>query len=65
VSRWVFVGLGERSEGATAQTFWESMEAVERFAVATPDVAVVEPAAAALVSPDSFVEHFGVPANTL
>lgn len=42
-------------------TFWESMEAVRRFAGAEPDRAVVDPEAkAALTSFDDFVTHFEV-----
>jgi heme-degrading monooxygenase HmoA len=40
---------------------WESMEAVRRFAGADPNVAVVDPAAAAvLTSYDRSVEHFTI-----
>jgi heme-degrading monooxygenase HmoA len=43
------------------QTYWESMHAIERFAGARPEVAVVEPAArAALKSFDATVLHYEV-----
>ena len=43
------------------QTHWESMHAIERFAGARPEVAVVEPAArAALKSFDATVRHYEV-----
>jgi heme-degrading monooxygenase HmoA len=42
-------------------TFWDSMEAVRRFAGADPDRAVVEPeACAVLVDYDDFVRHYEV-----
>jgi heme-degrading monooxygenase HmoA len=42
-------------------TEWESMTAIRAFAGDTPDVAVVEPAAQAVLSDyDSRVEHFEV-----
>ena len=42
-------------------TFWESMDAVRKFAGANPENAVVEPAArAALIDYDRTVEHFEV-----
>ena len=43
------------------QTYWASMQAVERFAGPSPEVAVVEPAAAAvLMSFDPTVRHHEV-----
>ena len=42
-------------------TFWDSMEAVRRFAGADPEKAVVEPEArAALADYDDFVRHYEV-----
>ncbi|MBC7788870.1 MAG: antibiotic biosynthesis monooxygenase [Anaerolineae bacterium] len=42
-----------------AVTLWESMEAVKQFAGTDPDVAVVEPAARAVLSDfDTFVKHY-------
>ncbi len=54
-----------RTDGASVEllvvTYWESMVAVQAFAGATPDVAVVEPAARAVLSDfDDFVDHFEV-----
>ena len=42
-------------------TLWESMQAVREFAGNTPDVAVVEPAARAVLTDfDEFVRHYTV-----
>ena len=42
-------------------TYWDSMDAIREFAGPTPDVAVVEPAARAILSSfDDTVHHFGV-----
>ena len=42
-------------------TLWDSMDAVRAFAGADPDVAVVEPAARAVLSGyDDFVQHYEV-----
>jgi hypothetical protein len=42
-----------------AVTLWDSIESVKQFAGPTPDVAVVEPAARALLSDfDEFVRHY-------
>jgi heme-degrading monooxygenase HmoA len=42
-------------------TLWDSMDAVRAFAGADPDVAVVEPAAHAVLSDyDDFVRHYDV-----
>ena len=67
-----FLGLvfSQRRDGdeveLVVQTYWTSMEAVERFAGPTPDVAVVEPEArAVLTSFDSTVQHHEVIASTL
>jgi len=49
----------------TVHTFWESMAAIERFAGATYDRAVVEPEArAVLASFDDHVEHRDVALDT-
>ena len=59
----------QRSAGSlveiTVHTFWESMVAIERFAGATYDRAVVEPEArAVLASFDDHVEHRDVALDT-
>jgi heme-degrading monooxygenase HmoA len=42
-------------------TLWASMDAIREFAGNTPDVAVVEPAARALLADfDGFVRHYSV-----
>src|SRR5688572_19970444 len=67
-----FLGLvfSQRRDGAevelVVQTYWASMAAIERFAGPTPDVAVVEPEARAiLTSFDSTVQHHEVLVSTL
>ena len=57
--------LLRRVDGAgvefVVQTLWDSMDAVEQFAGATPDVAVVDDEArAVLTSFDSNVKHYEV-----
>jgi heme-degrading monooxygenase HmoA len=55
--------LGDTVELAVL-TLWESMDAVQRFAGAEPNRAVVEPEArAVLASFDDFVTHFEVVTN--
>lgn len=54
-----------REEGARAEflvlTFWDSMDAIRRFAGADPERAVVEPEArAVLAGYDDFVRHYEV-----
>jgi heme-degrading monooxygenase HmoA len=42
-------------------TLWDSMQAVRAFAGDTPDVAVIEPAARAVLAAfDQFVRHYTV-----
>jgi heme-degrading monooxygenase HmoA len=49
----------------TVLTFWESMDAVERFAGATPERAVVEPEARAVLRDfDPVVTHSNVRVDT-
>src|SRR4030095_15991421 len=67
-----FLGLvlSQRRDGGeveiVVQTYWASMEAVERCAGPTPDVAVVEPEArAVLTSFDPTVQHHEVLVSTL
>lgn len=51
---------GEHAE-VLAVTLWDSMEAVSRFAGDTPEVAVVEPAAEAVLTAwDHEVRHYDV-----
>ena len=50
----------------TVLTFWASMDAISRFAGPTPDLAVVEPdARAVLLAFDERVEHEEVAVHTL
>jgi heme-degrading monooxygenase HmoA len=52
--------VGDETE-FVVETFWDSMDAIERFAGSTPDVAVVEPEArSALVAFDTTVRHYDV-----
>jgi heme-degrading monooxygenase HmoA len=52
--------VGERVE-FLAITIWESLDAIKLFAGENPDVAVVEPAARAVLAEfDSFVRHYDV-----
>jgi heme-degrading monooxygenase HmoA len=52
--------LGDRVE-VVVLTLWESMDAIQKFAGADPNRAVVEPEArAVLTSFDDFVTHFDV-----
>ena len=67
-----FLGLvlSQRRDGdeveIVVQTYWASMQAVARFAGPTPDVAVVEPEArAVLTSFDPTVQHHEVLVSTL
>jgi heme-degrading monooxygenase HmoA len=60
----------QRNDGAevaiTVITFWESMDAVARFAGPTPDRAVVEPEAREiLLGFDEIVRHHEVAVDTL
>lgn len=61
--------LLERNEGAHVElmvlTLWESMEAIRQFAGDTPEKAVVEPAAqAVLESFDANVQHYEILMST-
>jgi heme-degrading monooxygenase HmoA len=63
----VLTGPHSQSEvGITVITFWESMAAIGRFAGSTPEAAVVEPEARALLrSCDERVKHLEVAADTI
>lgn len=62
--------LLRRSDGETVEflvlTLWESMDAVRRFAGPSPERAVVEPEAQAVLSRfDDFVRHYEVVHDTV
>jgi hypothetical protein len=57
--------LLERSVGPSTEflavTLWDSIEAVKQFAGTDPDIAIVEPAARAVLADfDDFVRHYKV-----